>query len=75
MQLCNAAERDMVSFWQMLLNVPDLEGKLCNFEVGLAAALDRPVPLLQCGSRRLRGSVVQLEAGQAARLWHALPEG
>ena len=72
MHVYGQAEREQIAFWEALLDEQALEGKLFQFDVVLSSLLPQRVPLLQCSSRCLRGLVVALEAGQAARLWGML---
>lgn len=71
MNIYGQADRLQLDFWRNLFD--DELDTVYRFKVTSAAKLPQPVPLLQCGDRKLRGFVVDLEAGQAANLWEMLP--
>lgn len=73
MNVYGQCEREQISFWEALLDEHVLDGAMFQFDVGSCSALEQQVPLLQCSDRKLRGFVVDLEAGQAERLWDVLP--
>ena len=54
-----------LDFWKSIFT----DAQLYVFDLKHAAQLAEPVSLLQCHSRLLRGLVVELEPGQAERLW------
>ena len=57
-----------LQFWQNIL--PNVDRFI--FPVKSAFLLEKPVPLLQCSDRLLRGFIASLEPGQAERLWDLL---
>ena len=63
------AEQVQVRFWQSLLDEPLSESKAVIVDIHRAVALPVKEPLQEYSARVFRGLIVNLEEGQAERLW------
>ena len=71
MRETSAAMDVQIQFWERLIGS---EGRFVEFHIADATPLVTPTPLLELADRKLRGFVVELEPGQAERLWKGVAE-